>query len=442
MTKAINIKARVAELSATLPKVEAPYTETAYDEFYGIAEEFVGYNNRYNLYYGIEDWSYEGMFNSCVLQKHGEFQVLRFFQVDTYMSGEGMKRFYINSAEHADDDDWMDNDDEDYYDELEIQDIIEYKQVWIDRFGNTEIVNLQPAFVEDTEAYVKVEGIQPWAKSPIVMNAILDNVSEETSFCHTYNDEPTLEFYLSKSFEYLSASEPVFLDLIKQHYYTKKAISYYNSLRIAHRHGYAFPTDYKTMCRWFSILDFLKAEGERKHKDFLNAPEYICPTDINAVWERCERKRKEMEQKMEIERRIRENEEFNEQHAYLFGIEFDSKTFHYQSLDSIKAYYDEGERMHHCIGKCGYWKNHNHLSLHISDHEGNRVATCTIDVEKRTINQIQPIGNDIGFFHTYGIQWRSTNDYKEIWRTLMGMMHTFPKKVEEQTDEHKALRIA
>ncbi len=107
----------------------------------------------------------------------------------------------------------------------------------------------------------------------------------------------------------------------------------------------------------------------------------------------------------------------------------------YKSLDSVEEYRREGKIMHHCIYKCGFYEEHDMLALHITDHEGNRVATCTIDLLTRTIDQIQPIGNATGFKNEYGREWKDEPEYKEIWNTIMARMHTLPKRTIKQENE-------
>jgi len=444
MTKAI-VKDRVAELSATLSPLAEPYNDCACSEMWGILEEFIGYNCRYNYYYGIGDYSTENSFSSCVLQSVEEYQVLRFYQLDAYMSGEGTKKYDEDSALHADDDDedWFENqaDPDQYYDELEIRECFEYKQIWIDRSGNCRTIVLAPSFVDGTESFIKSHSLQSWISNPLVSKVILDNVEEWSSYCYAYNEQ-SLEFFLSQTSNYLSINEPVFYDVICKSHLYQSTMPYYNTFRIAHRHGFEFPTDYNQAFKYLGILNYLKMDGELKGKDFLNAPYYICPTDIDKEWEKIEKKKAEIERKKEMLRIQREEKDFAENHSYLFGIDFDSEHFHFSSLDSIEAYLVEGEIMHHCIYKCKFYEKHHYLSMHIADFEGNRVATCTINVESRTINQIQPIGNGMGFLHTYGIEWTTTDDYKEIWRTLMARMHTFPMPSVEENNDTTTIQIA
>ena len=52
-------------------------------------------------------------------------------------------------------------------------------------------------------------------------------------------------------------------------------------------------------------------------------------------------------------KRARENEaRFRELKGKFFGLEFTDGTIVVRVLDSVEAYYDEGNALHHCVGQC------------------------------------------------------------------------------------------
>lgn len=55
-------------------------------------------------------------------------------------------------------------------------------------------------------------------------------------------------------------------------------------------------------------------------------------------------------------KRARENEaRFRELKGKFFGLEFTDGTIVVRVLDSVEAYYDEGNALHHCVGQCEYY---------------------------------------------------------------------------------------
>lgn len=65
---------------------------------------------------------------------------------------------------------------------------------------------------------------------------------------------------------------------------------------------------------------------------------------------------------MEQMKRARENEaRFRELKGKFFGLEFTDGTIVVRVLDSVEAYYDEGNALHHCVGQCEYYLKPNTL---------------------------------------------------------------------------------
>ena len=97
---------------------------------------------------------------------------------------------------------------------------------------------------------------------------------------------------------------------------------------------------------------------DRCGKDLHNA-HYVCPADLKAEHDKYQNKVRilqEREKRMEQMKRARENEaRFRELKGKFFGLEFTDGTIVVRVLDSVEAYYDEGNALHHCVGQCEYY---------------------------------------------------------------------------------------
>lgn len=417
-----NITPRVAELSATLPSLtEYEGAIEVNEEMYNEGEDSNSYNNASFYCDGWIKPCFENTYKGSIVQSVGEYQVIRQYYLDMQLEGLA----YDEIPEDWDEDGAPD------FPEPDILDYAEYRQVWIDRHGNVETMEIgeQPRGIGKDESYiVLIKSLQPWVYEPSVRTKMLDIVNEHDGY-----DGSAFTFHLSFAGEYLMKNEPLLYEalLTRCSSLQKKATRYFRTFKVAHRHHYTFPTDYATLSTYF---DYLRMVGDENPHNLTN-PMMVCPTDIqhahDTIMERYDHIQEER-----AKREAQEKEaEFAEQHSWLFGISFISKHLSYKSLDSVEEYRREGEIMHHCIYKCCFYEDHDMLALHITDHEGNRVATCTINLHTRTIDQIQPIGNATGFKNEYGREWKDEPEYKEIWNTIMARMHTLPKRTIKQENE-------
>lgn len=55
---------------------------------------------------------------------------------------------------------------------------------------------------------------------------------------------------------------------------------------------------------------------------------------------------------------------------------------------------DEGEAMHHCVHKMGYYKKENSLILSAKDKKGKRIETIEIDLKTFRVVQSRGVNND------------------------------------------------
>ena len=148
---------------------------------------------------------------------------------------------------------------------------------------------------------------------------------------------------------------------------------------------------------WVDYLRML----DRCGKDLHNA-HYVCPADLKAEHDKYQNKVRilqEQEKRKEQMKRARENEaRFRELKGKFFGLEFTDGTIVVRVLDSVKAYYDEGNALHHCVGQCEYYLKPNTLvfSARIED---KRVETVELSLETFKVLQSRGLCNKNTKYH-------------------------------------------
>ena len=409
---------RVVALSATLKPIKAPLTDNQYSELSEMAEETISYRYDYLFHIGERN-SFNSSFYSCIIEKCKEYFVARFVRSDCYMGDEQLHEYYTLCQDK--DFDFNDEFEFEKEDTLDISNTYEYKQVWFDKYGNSHTIildNQTDAATTDVFTSLRYEG----TISPCVAKKMLDILPEEYSdYCYTGNNDDLCHPILKKHYlRLLDKWQKGFADAVIEHGFVTECYKYYRSIQVAVRHNYTLPTDYDTMQCYFAYLNALQRVGR-----CVTEPRYICPQDIMKAYRETDREfMRHVEELKKVYVALQE-EEFTKHHSYLFGIHFDNGHFRFDSLDSVEAYRKEGEIMHHCVFQSKYYNKHDVLTMHVSDMEGNRVATCSVDVVKDEIVELQTMCNNS--------IWREGAEYKEIWNTLMARMHTFPKPKKERS---------
>ena len=153
----------------------------------------------------------------------------------------------------------------------------------------------------------------------------------------------------------------------------------------------------KGMGIWADYLRML----DRCGKDLHNA-HYVCPVDLKAEHDKYQNKVRilqEQEKRMEQMKRARENEaRFRELKGKFFGLEFTDGTIVVRVLDSVEAYYDEGNALHHCVGQCEYYLKPDTL-VFSARIENKRVETVELSLETFKVLQSRGLCNKNTKYH-------------------------------------------
>lgn len=178
---------------------------------------------------------------------------------------------------------------------------------------------------------------------------------------------------------------------------------YWGEIRVAMRHGYRI----KDASLWIDMVEALHKCG----RDTRN-PKYICPADLFAAHDRAiieDAKRmdriakdKEAREKEKIRKSILENRKllksYEDRVGRFLDIVVKKGDITIRPLQDIKAFYDEGQAMHHCVFKNGYYKKDGILILSARK-AGARMETIELDTKTWSVIQSRGRFNKASAYH-------------------------------------------
>lgn len=172
-------------------------------------------------------------------------------------------------------------------------------------------------------------------------------------------------------------------------YYPVEVEKYWNSIKIAMRHGHKF--DDVTM--W---LDYIKML-ERMGKD-LNSPTHIMPQDLKAAQDlyvdKVNRQRAKEQIEADRKKAIEDRIKFEELKSRYFGLSMTDGELNLNTLDTIDDYYTVGFDQHICVASAKYYLKEQSLVL-VAECQGKQVATIEIDLLDNHIIQCRAFANGV-----------------------------------------------
>ena len=190
-------------------------------------------------------------------------------------------------------------------------------------------------------------------------------------------------------------------------------ISKWDSIRIVCKHGYIV----KDASMWVDMVEFLRKCG----KDIRN-PHYICPVDLKKAHDDAMRMNERRRAKAEAERLRKTITDPKLQADYearvgrYFGVMIAGKGIEISPLKTIREVWEEGEAMHHCVFKMGYYK-HDHTLLLSARTAGKRLETIELNTESWKVVQSR------------GLQNQRTKDHDKILDLLKANMNKLQRCV-------------
>lgn len=160
---------------------------------------------------------------------------------------------------------------------------------------------------------------------------------------------------------------------------------YQFAINICNRNKYII----KDASMWVDYVALL----EYFHLDVHNAC-YVCPKNLKKEHDRLFARKRRIELKIELERKISEAKKWEDKYkkdkGKFFGICFGDDDIIITVVSSVAEMAEEGIAMHHCVYSMGYYKKPYSLILSAKDKNGNRIET--IEVSLKTFKIVQSRG--------------------------------------------------
>ena len=83
-------------------------------------------------------------------------------------------------------------------------------------------------------------------------------------------------------------------------------------------------------------------------------------------------------------------------------------------LDSIEAYQNEGEAMHHCVFKCSYYNREDSIIPSAHDKDGNRIETIEFSLTENKVIQSRGVCNSNTELHDRIVNLVNANAHRFI----------------------------
>lgn len=174
-------------------------------------------------------------------------------------------------------------------------------------------------------------------------------------------------------------------------------------VRVAMRHGYII----KDASIWCDMVDALARCGKDCHN-----PKYVCPENLMKAHDDAmlmDVRREDREAMKEADnkeriwaKKIIDNkliaESYYKRVGKWLGIVIKVGDIEIRPLQSVKAFYEEGEVMHHCVFRNEYYKKENRLILSARK-DGVRMETIELDTKNWSILQCRGRHNQPSAFH-------------------------------------------
>lgn len=177
----------------------------------------------------------------------------------------------------------------------------------------------------------------------------------------------------------------------------------WDSYKIAIRNGYRI----SDISLWADLVQALKYCGRDIH-----SAHYICPDNLKEahdLW--TGRKAQAMEReraRKKLEEAMKHEAEFVRLKSKFFDLTISDGTIDIVVLDSIKAFKEEGESMHHCVFSNSYYDRPDSLVMSARI-EGKRIETIELSLTDMKILQSRAVCNGTSEYHERIINLLNSN---------------------------------
>lgn len=307
-----------------------------------------------------------------VVQRHKEFQVVRTYLIDVYMYRGYPAKYYIHEVFQR----WMDKSGRNciigrkrffslYIDNWDLHSGMEIRrEQYVYTLGPCCICGRTSVIPEIKRNGFK-GNFQDMSPS-MFFEAILTDSRMETM----------LKANQTEMFRHFAKSERGGLDKLWQ------------SVKICIRNHYVI----KDATLWLDLVSALEYCGKDIHN-----PKFICPTDLHTAHDHWIRKREEKQARERVERereryfadlkqRKKDETAYRKSKGKFFGIAISDGIICIKVLDSVKAFYEEGAFLHHCVASNKYYNKAKSLILSATI-DGKPIETIEISLDTFEILQ-------------------------------------------------------
>ena len=177
----------------------------------------------------------------------------------------------------------------------------------------------------------------------------------------------------------------------------------WDSYKIAMRNGYCI----SDISLWADLVQALEYCG----RDIHNA-HYICPDNLKEAhdyWTKRKTQTIERERtRIELERAMKREADFIRLKSKFFDLKISDGTIEIIVLDSVKAFKEEGEIMHHCVFSNSYYDRPDSLVMSARI-EGKRIETIELSLTDMKILQSRAVCNGTSEYHDRIINLLNSN---------------------------------
>lgn len=168
-----------------------------------------------------------------------------------------------------------------------------------------------------------------------------------------------------------------------------------HAVRIANRRRYIVSDAHM----WLDMLSMAAELGLDTHN-----PKIVCPDDLRQAHDSLLPRIRRLHERQRHVKELREasvkwDEKYAAEKKPFFGIRFSDDEITVSVIESLKEMADEGEAMHHCVFRAGYYKRPDSLILSARDHDGNRLETVEVSLETFKVIQSRAKFNQNSPFH-------------------------------------------
>ena len=167
----------------------------------------------------------------------------------------------------------------------------------------------------------------------------------------------------------------------------------FRSYKIAMRKGYRI----SDISLWADLVQALEYCGRDIHNAY-----YICPDNLKEAhdyWTKRKAQAIEKERsRKELEKAMKREADFIRLKSKFFDLTISDGTIDIVVLDSIKAFKEEGETMHHCVFSNSYYDRPDSLVMSARI-EGKRIETIELSLTDMKILQSRAVCNGTSEYH-------------------------------------------